>query len=200
MKKLAEIVSDIFDPRWEIPVLLTLAVGHAYQNGAPLVFLAVLLFIDAGLPGWFYWHLHKKKEISDWDITDRHQRMPLYVFTTIAHLGGLGLAFAVGEMVLLQTLLVFWMLAVMFTIITHFWKVSVHVGVNAALATYLAVAFGGMLDPKPTRWLLVALLYGLVVVVGWSRVLLKKHLVAQALVGGLLGTLGMLAGMRVVGL
>jgi len=190
MKKLAVVVSDLFDPRWEIPALLTLAVLAAYRDGAQLVFLGLLLFIDALLPGWFYWHLHQKKEISDWDITDRHQRMPLYVFTTIAHLGGLGLAYAVGQMVLFETLLVFWMLAVMFTIVTHFWKISVHVGMNAALATYLVVTFG-------SGWLWM---YVIVVVVGWSRVLLKKHLVAQALVGGLLGTLGILAGMRVVGL
>lgn len=189
-RKLAAIISDLFDPRWEIPLLLTLAVIEAYRNGMEGVFLGMLLLVDVGLPAWFYWHLHKKHEISDWDITKRAERIPLYIFTVICHLGGVGLALVAGEMELFKTLLVFWLLAVMFALITKFWKVSVHAGVNAALATYLVTVEGGV-------WVWT---YGLVVLVGWARVVLKKHQIAQAIIGGLLGTLGMISGMRVVGL
>ena len=190
MKRIAQAVSLVLDPRVEVPVLLALAVWTQYQNGAPLLFLSLLLFVDAILPLVFYIHLRQKGEISDWDIRKRHQRVPLYAFTTVAHLGGVGVAWVFGQIALAETLAIFWFLALIFTLVTMMWKVSIHAGVNGALVTYLAVISQGRLS-----WL-----YLLVGLVAWSRVRLMRHGWEQVLVGGLLGALGVLAGMRVVGL
>jgi len=188
MEKIARVTSLVFDPRVEMPILLLMAVVTAYNNGAALLFLTLLFFVDVLMPTLFYLHLIKAGEISDGDISRREQRVPLYVFITIAHLGGIGLAFGFGQIVLMKILIVFWLMALMFTVVTVFWKVSMHAGVNAALATYVILAWGvGFV------WL-----FGLVVLVAWSRVVLKKHKLEQVIIGGLLGMLGILGGMGIM--
>lgn len=188
-RRLAQVVSFVFDPRVVVPVLLTVAFWWGYRNGMASLFLGLLLFIDAGLPFLFYLSLKKSGAIADWEIKRREERMPLYAFVVVAHLGGIGLAVFSKQEVLTSVLLVFWFLAVMFTGVTMLWKVSIHTGVMAALATFLWLELTGW------WWLWV-----LVVLVGWSRVVMRRHTLAQATVGGLLGALGMVAGMRLVGL
>ena len=189
MKKLAQIISIIFDPRVEVPLLLTFAVLTFYRGGIPVVFLGLLLFVDVVLPMVFYAHLRLAGEISHWDIKRRKERVPLYIFSTLAHLGGVGVALAFGQLGLAKVLGVFWFLALMFTLVTTFWRVSLHVGVNAALFVYLVVTTGG------SYWVGV-----LVILVAWSRVKLGRHEIPQVLIGGLLGGLGVLGGMRVMGI
>jgi membrane-associated phospholipid phosphatase len=63
------------------------------------------------------------------------------------------------------------------TAVNHFWKSSIHAGVAAASAVVLVLIYGP------------ALLVTAVVVaaVGWSRVRLRDHTVAQVIVGALIG-------------
>ncbi|WP_329565783.1 hypothetical protein [Kitasatospora sp. NBC_01266] len=61
--------------------------------------------------------------------------------------------------------------------ITTVWKVSVHTAVSSGAITMLACSYG--------PWLLA--LYPLVALVGWSRVALRDHTLAQVLVGTALG-------------
>ncbi|GAA4947778.1 phosphatase PAP2 family protein [Yinghuangia aomiensis] len=61
--------------------------------------------------------------------------------------------------------------------ITAFWKVSVHTAVAGGTSTILMLAYGPvMLVTVPA-----------VALVGWSRVVLKDHTVAQTIVGALVG-------------
>ena len=101
---MSRLISFLADPRLEIPLMLALAVMFWYRNGAPVEFLILLLFIDAALPGWFYRHLLIKKEISDGEITQREERLPLYWFTTVSHLGGVGVAAVFGQWLLARSL------------------------------------------------------------------------------------------------
>ncbi|WP_206308736.1 hypothetical protein [Streptomyces sp. A1136] len=61
--------------------------------------------------------------------------------------------------------------------ITTVWKVSVHTAVSSGALAMLALAYG--------PWALAA--YPLVALVGWSRVELRDHTLAQVLVGTALG-------------
>ena len=179
---MSRLISFLADPRLEVPLMLALAVMWWYRNGAPVEFLSLLLFIDAGLPGWFYGHLWQKKEISDGDITERKERLPLYWFTTISHLAGVGVAAVFGQWLLAQVLGVFWVLALVFTLITTKWKISVHMGVNTALVIYLMLSdigryFGLCFVMVSVVWLMI---------VGWSRWSLKRHSLAQIIAGVIL--------------
>ena len=184
MKTVAQAISRIFDPIIEIPVMFGLTVWYAYVNGHSWLFLSVLLFINAVLPLLFFLHLLRKKEIHDWDIRRRKERIPVYAFALITQIAGIGMALLTGRIPVAQILLIFWIVGLLFFLITLYWKVSVHAGVNAALATFLVMILG-----VEFFWLYIVLLP-----VGWARVSQGNHTVREFTAGALLGALGIWGG------
>ncbi|MFH1244373.1 MAG: hypothetical protein V1487_02250 [bacterium] len=177
MKKLAEIVSRVFDPVWEIPAAIVMAVVFALQEGLRWRFLGLLLFIDGVVPLIFFLTMLYHRQITSWDIRKRAERIPLYLFTLACHLGGVWLAHEVGKVDLAWILGVFWLIAVVFASITIFWKISIHAGVNAVLITTANVFYG---------WR-YAWLYLVLCLVCWVRVYQKHHSWVQVGVGAVLG-------------
>lgn len=174
----AEVVSRVLDPVWEIPGAIILAVMFAMQEGLRWRFMGLLLFIDGVVPMVFFLTMLLNKQIKDWDIQNRAQRIPLYLFTLICHLGGLWLAHELGKGSLFQVLLTYYIVAVSFFLITLKWKVSLHAGVNAVLITTIVAFYG----------LQYAWLYGLLSLVAWARVYQKHHTWAQVGAGAMIGT------------
>lgn len=170
------VVSRVFDPVVEIPLALAGAVWFSLANGLRWRFLVVLLYIDAVLPFIFFLHLLHKGEISDWDIRRKEQRLPLYLFTVMVHLAGVWLAWVAGKRELMVILLAFYLVAVVFMVITYFWKISLHAGVNALLVTFINLVIGWK------YWWL----YGVVVLVSWARVRGGFHRVSQVIWGAVL--------------
>lgn len=189
-KILAEVVSRGLDPTWEIPAALMLAVGFAVSEGFRWRFLGLLLFIDAIVPMIFFLTMLYHKQIKDWDIQNRVQRLPLYLFTLICHLGGLWLAHELGKTELTSVLLVYYAVAIIFFVITLRWKISLHAGVNAVLITTLNIFYGWR------YWWL----YGLVLAVMWARVYQKHHTWTQVIVGAILGGAIVAVGLSLAGL
>lgn len=191
LDSLAWFVSRVFDPVIEIPVLLTATVVFAIANGWRFRYLVFLLIIDALLPAaYMLWGL-ARRTISDWDMTRKNERYGLYFFTVFAHLFGVVYAYMLGKEELAEILFVFWALAVVFAVITLFWKISVHAGVNGA-----AVAFFNHLYGWENYWWLPLVL----LLVFWARVRIKKHTWPQVLVGGGVALTMVEMGLRVVGL
>lgn len=175
--RLAIVIARVFDPVLEIPLALGFAVWFAVANGLRWRFLVLLLLVDAFMPFVFFLHLLRKGEVSSWDIRDRRERLPLYAFTIIAHLVGVLLAFFLEKYLLLAILLAFYVVAVVFMIVTVFWKISIHMGVNSLLITFINVI---------TQWK-YWWLYILLFAVGWARVRNGHHNIWQVIVGSLLG-------------
>ena len=176
-RKLAKLISRLLEPVLEIPLILVVATTTAFLNGYRWRFLALLLFVDAILPGLYFLYLLKTKRAKDWDITKRSERLPLFRFTLAAHLAGVLVAFLIGREPLAQILLSFWLLALIFTAITHYWKISLHSGVNSTLAVFGILIFGW----SRAWWLL-----SLPVIVSWARISFKKHNLLQVTAGTLL--------------
>lgn len=168
------VISRVFDPVLEIPLLLSAAVWYVVSNGLRWRFLALLLLVDAVLPGLYFLVGLRSKRISDWDMTKREERYNLYFFTIFCHLFGVVLAYFLGKESLFEILLVFWSLAVVFGIVTVFWKISIHGGVNGALVAFFNHFYGW-----DRYWWLVPIL----ILVLWSRVVRNKHTWLQVLVG-----------------
>jgi hypothetical protein len=187
---LAEIVSRVFDPVWEIPAAIILAVMFAMQEGLRWRFLGLLLFIDGIVPFIFFLTMLHHKQIRDWDIQNRRERIPLYAFTLVCHLGGIWMAHELGKGELVAVLSVFYLVAVIFAAITTFWKISLHTGVNAVLITAIVLFYG----PR-YLWLYLVLL-----LVGWARVYQRHHTWQQALWGALLGGGIVAAGLKIAGI
>lgn len=174
LKSLAWIVSRVFDPVIEIPVLLSAAVLYAIQNGWRFRYLVFLLLIDALVPAaYMVWGLITKK-FSDWDMTKREERRSIYIFTVFVHLFGVIYAYLLGKEGLSEILFVFWILALVFAMVTFFWKISIHAGVNGAALAFFNHFWGW----QNYWWLAVVLLLVL-----WARVEIHKHTWAQVLVG-----------------
>lgn len=189
MKKLkdifAEVMSRVFDPVWEVPVAIVIAIGFAVAEGLRWRFLGLILFIDAVVPMIFFLMMLYHKQIKDWDIQKRSERIPFFVFALLCHLGGLWLAHEVGKGELVQVLSVFYVTWAIFVAITMKWKISIHAGVNAVLFTMINMFYGWQYF-----WL-----YGLLCLVAWARVYQKHHSWAQVVTGAVLG-----AGLTYVGL
>lgn len=173
----AEIISRVLDPVWEIPLALLAAIAFAVHEGLRWRFMGLLLFIDAVVPLIFFLTMLYHKQIRDWDIQNRIQRIPLYLFTMICHLGGIWLAHELGRDQLVSILLVFYAVAIVFFAITLKWKISLHAGVNAVLFTTVNMFYDWRYS-----WL-----YILLCLVMWARVYQKHHTWAQVMVGAILG-------------
>jgi len=173
----AEVVSRVLDPVWEIPLSLLIAIGFAVQEGLRWRFLGLLLFIDVVVPMIFFFTMLYHRQIKDWDIQSRVQRIPLYLFTMVCHLGGLWLAHEVGKSELAVILAIFYVIGIIYVLITLRWKISIHAGTNAVLITSINMFY----DWK--YWYLYSLL-GLVM---WARVYQRHHSWAQVVAGAALG-------------
>ncbi|KKU26623.1 MAG: hypothetical protein UX38_C0004G0003 [Microgenomates group bacterium GW2011_GWC1_46_16] len=68
-------VSRVFDPVWEIPLAILLAVAVAIQEGLRWRFVGLLLFVDAIVPLIFFLIMLYNRQISNWDIRNRKQRI-----------------------------------------------------------------------------------------------------------------------------
>jgi len=177
INQLALIISRLSDPVWLIPAMLAAAVAWSIFNGLRWRFILVLLLIDGLIPALYFVHLLRTGEISDWDTTKRQQRIKLYAATLIIHAVGVVFAWAVGKIVLAKILAAFWFLAVAYTLVTLFWKISLHTGVFATAVTFAAALWG-------RNWLWLA---ALLPVIAWARLRLKKHTPAQVVIGAILG-------------
>ena len=87
---------------------------------------------------------------------------------------GVVYAFFLGKTELASILLVFWSLAVVFAVVTYFWKISVHAGVNGVMLAFFNHFWGW----ESYWWLTLVFLLVL-----WSRVEIKKHSWLQVMVG-----------------
>jgi len=182
--RITRAISRIFDPVVEIPAALSLAVFWAIEWGFRWRFLLILLLIDAFLPFLFMVHLLRKGEISNWDIRDRRERIPLYLFTLIVHGIGVITAWVLGKEQLMLILLIFYLVAVVFMVTTIFWKISIHAGVNALVVTMINLISGWRYGS----------LYLLVLVVGWARVHDRHHTWAQVMMGAFVSSVMMIVG------
>lgn len=177
LASLAKLISRVFDPVWEIPIAIGLAVLFAIQEGLRWRFLGLLLFVDAIVPCVFFLIMLWHRQIKSWDMRDRRERVPLYFFTMLCHLGGIWLAREIGKVELAQILTVFWILGLIFSVVTYFWKISIHAGVNSVLVIFVNM----MTDWK--YWYLL----GIIPLVGWARVYGKHHHWGQFAAGTVLG-------------
>ncbi|MFD8751263.1 hypothetical protein ACFV0O_09830 [Kitasatospora sp. NPDC059577] len=172
-------ITDGVEPKNVIIALLPLLGGLRY--GWPGIgWAAFAALFAAVIPTVFIRRGVRKGTVEDRHVGHRQSRLTVLPLI----MGSVLLSFAV--MIRLDapadlTALVLAMFASLIPIlvITAWWKVSVHTAVTAGAVVCLAVALGPL-------WLLLS---PLVPLVGWSRVVLRDHTVAQTVVGAVVGAL-----------
>lgn len=173
----ARLITDGLDPKtWIIAdtILIGWHAGRLAGIGWGLLgclFAAVipLAFIKYGI---------RRGRWADRHVAPRQQRITVMTFIVASVAVGIFLLWALGAprtvIALIAAMLV--TLAALLAV-TPAWKISVHAAVSSGSVAMLAVTYG--------PWLLLAC--PLVAVVGWSRVELKDHTLAQVLAGAAVG-------------
>lgn len=183
MKKIAELVSFIFNPFFMIlsTVVLGIERSNFSERGLILATLFVLLF-NGVLPLYFYYELLKKNIIID-DILDNKEALKnrplilgwgtiLFFFETIF------VKVFSHSRPLFYTFLILTLLTLVVFIISFYRKISLHM----SYATLFALALIYVLGPSSWPILLI------IPLIGWSRYILMRHTLKQLLAGFLVTT------------
>lgn len=178
IQKVSKFISAIFNP---INSLIFFYLVYSSKNYSLLesvqMFLPLFLIMILPVSAWIFWNV-KKKNYSNFDVSNRIQRKSLYFFiggAITVYLIYMYLKFEVIDWVL------FFLLALIFLmqISNYFIKSSMHTALNvfvAALFFTISPLLGGI-------WLLISIL------VGFSRIILKRHSPAEVFMGALLATI-----------
>ncbi|MBD0689560.1 hypothetical protein [Streptomyces sp. CBMA123] len=172
-------VTDGVEPK-NVIIAVCLLIGALRYGWAGLGWAAFAALFAAVIPTLFIQRGIRKGTLEDRHVGHRQRRLTVIPFI----MGSVAVSFAVmirADAPRDLTAMVAAMFASLIPIlaITVWWKVSVHTAVAAGAVTCLGIALGPL-------WLL---LYPLVAVIGWSRVVLRDHTTAQTIVGAVVGGL-----------
>ena len=177
----ARLITEILAPS-VLMVVLFLAIGIALGGGFPAG-------VWWGLAGAFFASIGPTAIIvggvlsgrwSDHHLTvHQHRRVPLIAAFALVVVGLVLLAIAHAPRDVIAAEAAMLAGLVVSTSITQIWKISFHVGVAAAVSAILTIALGPALMPT----------YPLLAAIGWARVHLRVHTVAQVLTAVPIGAL-----------
>jgi membrane-associated phospholipid phosphatase len=116
-------------------------------------------------------------KFTDVDVSNRSQRSGPFLFGIISAFAGFVImALTNGPKNLQSILLITVIGGVIMMTITLWWKISIHASSLAGAATFLTALYGSAM----------LFTFLLVVLVGWSRVVLRRHTLGQVLAGSCL--------------
>jgi membrane-associated phospholipid phosphatase len=168
------LVSRIFEPFFVTLILVILGFFKSPLAVRDKIGLLVFVVVSAVIiPFLFMVHAVQHKIVRDWDLKDRKERPRLLALLFIIMLINLIAVKFTGDRFLFATFafITVWMLG--FMIITLFWKISGHTGVNTLAAGLLITWFGRAYWP----------VFLAIPLVAWARVQGKYHSVAQVIAG-----------------
>lgn len=178
-EKLAEVLSFVLQPQ-AVALFLYALVSFNVLRGfrAVGVFLLSVLFVSV-LPTVFVLSLTKKGRVSNPDLPRREERFLPYL-GIVGMYGALCvfLYFLSVPRELLAITLCYVVVTLVGAVISLFWKISLHLAGVAGPVTALVL----LVHP------LFAVLFGLLVPLGWARVFLRKHTVPQVISGSLMSS------------
>ncbi|MGC5017426.1 phosphatase PAP2 family protein [Micromonospora sp. DT47] len=164
--------------------VLTVAVGWHGAGGAHGLAWGLLATVFAsGIPFAYIVGGVRRGRLTDHHVGVREQRRVPLLFGLASAAAGLALLAALGAPRPVLALVAAGVVGLVVAVsVSHWWKMSIHSAVAAGTVVVLVLTFG-------RRMLVVA---PLLAVVGWSRVRLRDHTVAQVVAGGVVG--GLVAG------
>jgi membrane-associated phospholipid phosphatase len=176
--RVARAITEALQP--PITVALLLLLSPAMEPGFPgtVWFGAVAVLFVCVLPLAAVVVLVRMGKVTDRHVSDRRQRFPVLAMSVVSLLAGLGVLLAINApySVIVVVLAIVGGVVVL-AVISLFWKISGHAGA-IALTTVITVLILG------APWIPLLLL---IPAVGWSRVVLRAHTVAQVVAGALVG-------------
>ncbi|GCE19499.1 phosphatase PAP2 family protein [Dictyobacter kobayashii] len=173
----ARLVSTILSPAVvALPFILLMAFSTNDQN--PLLSAIItIFFLCVGPMGYITFGVMTGK-FTDVDVSVRSQRVGPFLFGIASSLiGFLILHVTNGQKNLESVLLLVSISGMIMMLITFWWKISMHASALSAAVTALSMVYGRVILPA----------FLLVILVSWSRVVLRRHTLAQVIAGSLVG-------------
>lgn len=176
--RFARVVSTVLTPvSVSLPFVFLVAFYHARDQLAALIYALIALFFLSIGPLIYVVIGVRRGRLSDFELSRRSERAGPFLFGIIStSVGLLVLALLHAPRDLQTALLLTAITAVILMVTTLWWKISLHASTMAGAATVLTALYGIALLPS----------FLLLVLVSWSRVVLRRHTVAQVVVGSLL--------------
>ncbi|HJT59317.1 MAG TPA: phosphatase PAP2 family protein [Ktedonobacteraceae bacterium] len=176
--RFARVISTVLNPvSVSLPFVLLVVFYHAQNQLAALIYALIALFFLSVGPLIYVMIGVRTGKLSDFDLSHRSQRAGPFLFGIISTSIGLAvLSLLHGPRDLETALLLTVITAIVLMVTTLWWKISLHASTMAGAATVLTALYGIALLPS----------FLLLVLVSWSRVVLRRHTVAQVVAGALL--------------
>lgn len=175
MNKAAKIISYIFDGSViSIPIFLIICMMVVENKVEAISWALMCLVFGTIIPYLYVCFLYKKKEIEDMHVPRKEDRIKPMLVSSASYVSCLGILYILnGPLFLKSIFAVSAVSTVIFTIITYFWKISLH----SSWITFIVITFNVLFG----RWML--LMIPLIPVIGWARVKIKKHTINQVIFG-----------------
>lgn len=176
--RFARFISNILAPSTiSLPFVLLVSLYHAQSTTSALLFACLTLFFLMLGPMVYILIGVRKGWLSDVDVSRRTERAGPFLFGITSVALGLILLRYVNAPRNLETLLLITTISgVIMLIVTLWWKISIHASSMAGAATMLTALYGAVMLPT----------FLLLILVSWSRVVLRRHTTAQVIAGSLL--------------
>lgn len=174
----ARALSEVFQPPFTVAVQLLLSAAASPGWPGTWWYGAVALLFTSVLPFVVLLALVRAGKVVDHHVSKRSQRAPVLAMAIVCVLLGLGVLVWVRapHSVVAMVLALIAGIAVL-AIVSIWWKVSGHAAAVSSAAVSVLVLFG------PAWWPLLLV----VLAVGWARVVLRAHTLAQVVTGALFG-------------
>ncbi|MFZ1399048.1 MAG: hypothetical protein WAS33_19235 [Candidatus Promineifilaceae bacterium] len=167
-------------------LLVGAALGFGQHWPHLLAYTSLALLLPFGFVLW----LLRQGKVSDYNLTKREERFwPMVVSMASALVGWLVLRQMQAPALLLALAATNLAQSVTYFFITLRWKVSIHSAVAAGLAVLGSAVAGSTVWP-----LLLA-----VPLIAWSRLVLRRHTLAQTVVGAAIGSLFLAIALAIYG-
>jgi len=177
--RIARHVSNILAPATiSLPFILLVAFYQSQDQLTAFIYACITLFFLSVGPLLYIIIGVRLGKLSDIDVSRRSQRVGPFMFGIVSVMVGWFVLTLTNGPRNLQTVMIITVFSgIIMMVITFWWKISMHASSLGGVATMLTVLYGAVMLP----------LFVLLVLVSWSRVVLRRHTVTQVIAGSLAG-------------
>lgn len=168
-------ISAIFSPYVAATFFIILVVyNYAQDLNQFLPWMLTFFLFTIVLPGFYILWLMEAKKITDIHMSNANDRKnPVIVAAIFSVLGAVILFSLHAARPVVVISVIYALNSVVIAIVTQWWKISIHTGMFASIATIATIIFG-----LRFWWL-----YLLLIPLAWSRIYRKKHTIWQTIMG-----------------
>ncbi|GAC1360904.1 MAG: phosphatase PAP2 family protein [Ktedonobacteraceae bacterium] len=174
--RLAHLTSIVLSPVTISLPFIALVALSSHESNVLLSAALTLFFLSVGPTIYILLGVRSGK-FTDVDVSVRSQRTGPFLFSIVSSLiGFFVLSFIHGSKNLESVLLITVISGIILMVVTFWWKISMHASSLSGAITMLSILYGKVMLPA----------FLLVLLVSWSRVVLRRHTIAQVAAGSLM--------------